>query len=88
MAERRRDSGHELHLSASIGVAVYPVDDQDADTLLRNADLAMYHAKRRAQQLPVLLARMSDAPERHAELQRSCARALERHEFELHYQPR
>ncbi len=45
ISERADVAGHELHLSTSIGVTVYPLDDHDADTLLRNADLAMYHAK-------------------------------------------
>jgi len=46
VAERAVVSGHELYLSASVGLAVYPVDDQDADALMRNANLAMHHAKR------------------------------------------
>ena len=38
-------AGHELHVTASIGLSIYPDDDQDMDTLFRYADIAMYHAK-------------------------------------------
>jgi diguanylate cyclase (GGDEF)-like protein/PAS domain S-box-containing protein len=37
--------GHEIHTSASIGIAIYPDDGEDTDTLIKNADIAMYHAK-------------------------------------------
>jgi diguanylate cyclase (GGDEF)-like protein len=37
--------GHDLHCSTSIGIAVYPQDGEDAETLLKNADVALYHAK-------------------------------------------
>jgi diguanylate cyclase (GGDEF)-like protein len=37
--------GHEIHTSASIGIAIYPDDGKDTDTLIKNADIAMYHAK-------------------------------------------
>jgi diguanylate cyclase (GGDEF)-like protein/PAS domain S-box-containing protein len=45
VATPHRIAGHELHTTASMGVCVYPHDGRDAETLLRNADLAMYHAK-------------------------------------------
>jgi predicted signal transduction protein with EAL and GGDEF domain len=38
---------HAIHLTTSIGVSVYPSDAQDAETLIKNADTAMYHAKRK-----------------------------------------
>jgi diguanylate cyclase (GGDEF)-like protein/PAS domain S-box-containing protein len=37
---------HEIHITTSVGVSVYPHDGQDAETLIRNADIAMYHAKK------------------------------------------
>ena len=42
---------HEIHLTASIGVSVYPSDAQDAETLINNADTAMYHAKKKGCQI-------------------------------------
>ena len=52
---RIRIAGHDLRITASIGIATYPGDAADAETLLRNADFAMYQAKYTGpQQLPVL----------------------------------
>jgi diguanylate cyclase (GGDEF)-like protein/PAS domain S-box-containing protein len=42
---------HEIHLTTSIGVSVYPNDAQDAETLIKNADTAMYHAKKKGRQI-------------------------------------
>jgi diguanylate cyclase (GGDEF)-like protein/PAS domain S-box-containing protein len=42
---------HEIHLTASIGVSVYPNDAKDAETLIRSADIAMYHAKKQGRQM-------------------------------------
>jgi diguanylate cyclase (GGDEF)-like protein/PAS domain S-box-containing protein len=79
---------HELHVTASIGVSVYPEDGGDIETLLQNADFAMYEAKDRGrnnyQFYRVDL--NSRATERQS-LENSLRRAIQRHELELHYQP-
>lgn len=79
---------HKLHLTASIGIAAYPDDGMDAQTLMKHADFAMYHAKdvgRNNYQFfePVLTAR---AIQRQS-LDNRLRHALERQQFELHYQP-
>ena len=80
---------HDLHITASIGVSVYPDDALDAEALIKNADTAMYQAKengRRSFQFfkPAMNAR---AVERQS-IEESLRRALERREFALHYQPK
>jgi diguanylate cyclase (GGDEF)-like protein len=80
---------HDLHVTASIGVSVYPDDGLDADTLIKNADTAMYQAKgngRRSFQFfkPAMNAR---AVKRQF-TEEGLRRALERQEFVLHYQPK
>jgi diguanylate cyclase (GGDEF)-like protein/PAS domain S-box-containing protein len=80
---------HELHVTTSIGVSVYPEDGLDAETLIKNADTAMYRAKENGRQSyqffkPAMNAR---AVERQS-IEESLRRALERREFALHYQPK
>jgi diguanylate cyclase (GGDEF)-like protein/PAS domain S-box-containing protein len=80
---------HDLHVTASIGVSVYPDDGMDAETLIKNADTAMYQAKENGRQSyqffkPAMNAR---AVERQS-IEESLRRALERQEFTLHYQPK
>jgi diguanylate cyclase (GGDEF)-like protein len=79
---------HELHVTASIGLSIYPDDGLDAETLIKNADTAMYQAKengRRSFQFfkPAMNVR---AVERQF-IEEGLRRALERQEFALHYQP-
>jgi diguanylate cyclase (GGDEF)-like protein len=80
---------HDLHITASIGVSVYPDDGGDAETLIKNADTAMYQAKANGRQCykffkPAMNVR---AVERQS-IEGGLRRALERHEFVLHYQPK
>ena len=79
---------HELHASASIGIAIYPVDAEDADTLLAHADAAMYHAKAQGRSSYRFYDVSMDAGRsRRMSLETGLRRALERNEFRLHYQP-
>ena len=80
---------HDLHVTASIGVSVYPDDGLDAETLIKNADTAMYQAKENGRQSyqffkPAMNVR---AVERQS-IEEDLRRALERNEFTLHYQPK
>ena len=77
-----------LHLSPSIGIAVYPDDGEDPSTLIKNADAAMYLAKQKGRNnyqfyTPVLNARTLDR----LKLEYDLRSALEQGQFELHYQP-
>jgi diguanylate cyclase (GGDEF)-like protein/PAS domain S-box-containing protein len=80
---------HDLHITASIGVSVYPVDGLDAETLIKNADTAMYQVKAAGRQSYRLFEPSMNvrAVERQS-IEASLRRALEREEFALYYQPK
>jgi diguanylate cyclase (GGDEF)-like protein/PAS domain S-box-containing protein len=96
MAEKIRDTlaapfhldGHDLYVTVSLGFALYPGDGEDPDTLLRNADSAMYRAKElgRNNCQPCTPGMNARALERMS-LEGNLRRAVERGEFVLHYQP-
>jgi len=80
--------GHELRVTSSMGLASYPQDGADADTLLRNADAAMYRAKDLGRNNVQFYApEMNDKLEERLKLQQDLRNALARHEFLLMYQP-
>lgn len=84
-----RVGNNEVFVSASMGVAVYPDDGRDAESLLRNADSAMYLAKERGGDGFHLYSAVLDADARKAqELEARLRVAVARQEFVLHYQPR
>jgi diguanylate cyclase (GGDEF)-like protein/PAS domain S-box-containing protein len=80
--------GNEVQLTTSIGIAMYPENGQDTDTLMKNADIAMYRIKERGKNNFQFY---SDVMNEHAvqnlQLERELRKALERDEFVLHYQP-
>ena len=83
-----RVGGRDLFVSASIGITLYPLDEKEPENLLKNADVAMYHAKEIGGNVfqfytPALNARAA----RRLELETGLRHALERQEFILHYQP-
>jgi predicted signal transduction protein with EAL and GGDEF domain len=80
---------HEVHITASIGIATYPDDAPDADTLLKNADIAMYHAKDSGRNQHHFYERnMIRLVGERLALEHGLRRAIARHEFLLHYQPK
>jgi diguanylate cyclase (GGDEF)-like protein/PAS domain S-box-containing protein len=81
--------GHEIELGLSIGISVYPEDGDSADTLMRHADIAMYHAKENGRNnYQFFTAELNTrAVQRHT-LKRNLRRAVERREFALQYQAR
>jgi len=80
--------GQEIFATASIGISISPLDGDDVDTLLANADTAMYCAKDRGRNnVQFYSAAMNRANERKIEVERRLRRALERDELSLHFQP-
>ena len=88
LQEPMRLALHTLVVTPSIGVALFPGDGVEVDTLLRNADLAMYFAKRKGPGMFAFFdASMNDAALHRFTLEAKLRGALERGEFTLHYQP-
>jgi diguanylate cyclase (GGDEF)-like protein/PAS domain S-box-containing protein len=79
----------ELHVSASIGIVIYPEDGTTADALLKNADAAMYRAKDSGRNnYQFFKTEMNRYALEHHGLENDLHHALERREFVLHYQPK
>ena len=81
--------GHELFISASIGVTLFPEDAQDIETLVRNADTAMYRAKESGRNTyQFYTGEMNQRARERLAMENELRRALSRQQFELHYQPK
>jgi len=80
---------HDLHVTASLGISMFPDDGLDSVTLLKNADTAMYFAKASGHQCYKFFTQEMNirAVERHS-IEEDLRLALDRNEFTLHYQPK
>jgi diguanylate cyclase (GGDEF)-like protein/PAS domain S-box-containing protein len=79
----------DLHVTTSIGISVYPDDGLDAETLIKNADTAMYQAKENGRQsYQFFKSSMNERAVERQSIEEGLRRALERKEFTLHYQPK
>lgn len=81
--------GHELHVTLSIGIAIYPDDGQDADEVMKNADTAMYHAKANGRNnYQFFTTEMNTRAVQRLFIEGNLRRALKQGEFLLYYQPK
>jgi diguanylate cyclase (GGDEF)-like protein/PAS domain S-box-containing protein len=78
-----------VHVGASIGISLYPRDGADSETLLKSADMAMYHAKERGRgNFQFFEAAMNLRAVQRQSVESELRRALKNQEFLLHYQPK
>ncbi len=81
-------SGHELVVSASVGISLYPTDGEDADTLIRHADRAMYEAKQRGRNnFQFFTQSLNEGALERLMMENILRGAVSRNELVLHYQP-
>jgi diguanylate cyclase (GGDEF)-like protein/PAS domain S-box-containing protein len=80
--------GHELHTSPSIGISIFPDDGPDGDTILKNADTAMYHAKAAGRNnYQFFAAEMNRVTAERLDIERKLRHAIARNELALCFQP-
>ena len=77
----------EVFTTTSVGITIYPIDDQSRDELLKNADVAMYHAKQERNAWQLYRPDMNVNTAGRLGMEVELRHALERNEFELHFQP-
>jgi len=81
--------GSDIHISVSIGISIYPDDGQDAQTLIKCADTAMYYAKENGRNnFKFFEQDMNTRAVQRQSIESSLRQALDRQEFVLHYQPK
>ncbi len=83
-----RIDGHELHTTPSIGIAVFPNDGDSVEKLMKNADIAMYHAKSQGRaNFQFFAGEMTRTAAERLLLENRLRKAIREHQFLLHYQP-
>ena len=81
-------NGHEITVTASVGIAIFPTDGDSVDFLLKSSDIAMYHAKDQGWNNFQFYSRTMNAlAAERLEMENDLRKALERHEFIVYYQP-
>ncbi|HMH17461.1 MAG TPA: EAL domain-containing protein [Burkholderiales bacterium] len=81
--------GQEFRVTASIGISTYPTDGEDEKSLMKNADIAMYRAKEEGKNnFQFYSKELNEHSFERLTMESNLRRALERNEFELHYQPK
>ena len=89
VAEAHFIDQHDLHVTCSVGISRYPDDGVNAETLIKNADTAMYQAKENGRQTyQFFKAAMNVRAVERQSIEEALRRALERQEFVVHYQPK
>jgi diguanylate cyclase len=89
IAAPHRVGRHELHVTASVGLAVCPDDGEDVETLIKHADIAMYHAKDHGRDnFQFFTSEMNALIVERQTVEGNLRQALSRREFLLHYQPK
>jgi diguanylate cyclase (GGDEF)-like protein/PAS domain S-box-containing protein len=80
--------GHDIHVSGSLGLSLYPEDGDDAETLLKNADAAMYHAKELGRNaFRMFSVELGERRAHRMRVEKALRRALRDDELQLHFQP-
>jgi diguanylate cyclase (GGDEF)-like protein/PAS domain S-box-containing protein len=89
VAEAHFIDQHDLHVTCSVGISLYPDDGLNAETLIKNADTAMYQAKENGRQtFQFFKSAMNVRAVERQSIEEGLRRALERQEFVVHYQPK
>lgn len=82
-------NGHELHITTSVGISIYPFDGTDAETLVKNADISMYRAKELGRNKAIYYtAEMNTGSQKKLALETNLRKALANNELKLFYQPK
>ncbi|MGN7610640.1 putative bifunctional diguanylate cyclase/phosphodiesterase [Magnetococcales bacterium HHB-1] len=88
ISEKVRLGKHDVHVGASIGISIFPGDGKDIDTLTKNADAAMYHAKENGRNnFQFFTKEIAKKIQTRLALEKQLRNALENNEFILYYQP-